>query len=47
MQKIPHRHIFDVPEQTKINDSENDNQDSIIEEAYQENDSTDIVWWVN
>ena len=47
MQKVLHRHIFDVPEQTTTNDSENDNEDPTIEEAYQENDSTDIVWSVN
>ena len=47
VQKVLHRHIFDVPEQTTTNDSENDNEDPTIEEAYQENDSTDIVWSVN
>ncbi|KAL6333794.1 hypothetical protein AAG906_028980 [Vitis piasezkii] len=30
--------------QTTTNDSENDNEDPTIEEAYQENDSSDIVW---
>ncbi|KAL6345885.1 hypothetical protein AAG906_020467 [Vitis piasezkii] len=30
--------------QTTTNDSENDNEDPTIEEAYQENDSIDIVW---
>ncbi|WJZ84642.1 hypothetical protein VitviT2T_004236 [Vitis vinifera] len=47
VQKVLHRHIFDVPEQTTTNDSENDNEDPTTEEAYQENDSTDIVWSVN
>ncbi|XP_034681069.1 uncharacterized protein LOC117911010 [Vitis riparia] len=47
VQKVLHRHIFDVPEQTTTNDSENDNEDPTIEEAYQENDLTDIVWSVN
>ena len=33
MQKVLHRHIFDVPKQTTTNDNENDNQDPTIEEA--------------
>ena len=33
VQKLLHRHIFDVPKQTTTNNSENDNQDPTIKEA--------------